>query len=108
MPEKTLFYKDLPANHVKVEKERLSMLFCTNMDGSEKLKPILIGKSKNPRCFKGINTANLPVYYRNNTKAWMTDEIFREWLIKIDKQFKSENRKVILFLDNFSGHCDTS
>jgi hypothetical protein len=37
----------------------------------------------------------------------MTNAIFREWLIKIDKQFKSENRKVILFLDNFSGHCDT-
>jgi hypothetical protein len=31
-PEKTLYYKQLPANHVKTEKERLSMLFCANME----------------------------------------------------------------------------
>jgi hypothetical protein len=108
MPDKTLFYKNLPANHVAVEKERLTLLFCANMSGSEKLKPVLIGKSANPRCFKLINKANLPVYYRNNKSAWMTDDIFREWLSKIDRQFKSENRKVLLFLDNFSGHCDAS
>ncbi len=109
-PEKTLYYKQLPANHVKTEKERLSMLFCANMDGSEKLKPVLIGKAANPRCFKAnnVNKANLPVYYRSNQSAWMTDEIFREWLTKIDHQFKAQNRKILLFLDNFSGHCDAT
>ena len=40
-PDKTLYYKNLAANHVKVEKERLSLLLCANMDGSEKLKPVL-------------------------------------------------------------------
>ena len=106
MPNKTMFYKNLPANHVKVDKERLSVLFCANMSGTEKLKPIVIGKSENPRCLKDINKANLPVEYRHNTRAWMTDCIFREWLLKIDKYFKSLDRNVLLFLDNFSGHCN--
>jgi hypothetical protein len=55
-----------------------------------------------------INKANLPVYYLNNASAWMTDDIFREWLTKIDNQFKTEKRKILLFLDNFSGHSDVT
>ena len=106
MPNKTLIYKNLPANHVKVNKERLSLLFCANMSGTEKLKPVVIGYFENPRCLKALNKANLPVIYRNNSRAWMTEYIFREWLVKIDHYFKSLDRKVLLFLDNFSGHCD--
>ena len=97
-------YKGLACNSVKIMKERVSLLLTANWDGSEKLKPVVIGQSAKPRCFKSLNTANLPVYYRNNTKAWMNETIFKEWLLKLDKRFKSQNRKIILFLDNFSGH----
>ncbi|GFX11738.1 uncharacterized protein TNCV_4340831 [Trichonephila clavipes] len=45
------------------------------MDGSEKITPLVIGK---PRCFKGINS--FPTKYRSNKKAWMTTELFNEWL----------------------------
>jgi len=48
--------------------------------GDEKRKLLAIGKSKNPRCFKGIK--NLPVDYTANSNAWMTKEIFTEWLTK--------------------------
>ena len=106
MPNKTMIYKNMQANHVKVNKERLSLLLCANMSGTEKLKPVVIGQSKNPRCLKDLNKANLPVVYRNNSRAWMTDDIFREWLTKIDLYFKSLDRKILLFLDNFSGHCN--
>ena len=34
----------------------------------------------------------------------MNATIFREWLIKLDKQMKSQDRKILLFLDNFGGH----
>ena len=34
----------------------------------------------------------------------MTSEIFIEWLDKLNSKFKSENRKILLYLDNFSGH----
>ncbi|GFV15453.1 hypothetical protein TNCV_4834791 [Trichonephila clavipes] len=44
------------------------------MDGSEKITPLVIGKSAKPRCFKGINS--FPTKYRSNKKAWMTTELF--------------------------------
>ncbi|GFW02864.1 uncharacterized protein TNCV_3732641 [Trichonephila clavipes] len=37
------------------------------MDGSEKITPLIIGKSAKPRCFKGINS--FPTNYRSNKKA---------------------------------------
>ena len=107
LPNKTLYFSGVPCNSIKQIKERLSLLLAANWSGSEKLMPLVIGKSKNPRCFKQINKTNLPVLYRNNNKAWMNAVIFKEWLIKLDKKFKNENRKIIMFLDNFSGHHDT-
>ena len=94
----------MSANSVKSEKERLILLFCANADGSEKLKPVCIGKSANPRCFKTVNKANHPVYYRHNVKAWITEQIFRERLQRLDSEFRSQNRRILLLLDNFSGH----
>lgn len=74
------------------------------MDGSDKLKPLLIGKSANPRCFKHVNRTTLPSYYRNNSTAWMTSKIFADWLDIDNKKFRTEKRFIILFMDNFSGH----
>ncbi|GFV14931.1 uncharacterized protein TNCV_3642931 [Trichonephila clavipes] len=50
------------------------------MDGSEKITPLVIGKSAKPRCFKGINS--FPTKYRSNKKAWMTTELFNECCFK--------------------------
>jgi hypothetical protein len=41
------------------------------------LPMFVIGKSKNPRCFK--NVKSLPTEYVANKKAWMTSEIFINW-----------------------------
>ena len=37
----------------------------------------------------------------------MTAELFNSWLISLNKKFKSENRHVLLFLDNASSHPHT-
>lgn len=72
------------------------------MDGSEKLPLFMIGKSANPRCFK--NVKSIPVEYKSNKKAWMTGELFEDWLLKLDKTYRKQNRKIILFIDNCSAH----
>ena len=74
------------------------------MSVTKKLTLLVIGKSAKPRCFKRVNVSNLGIYYRFNKKAWMTAQIFREWLLKIDKIFLKQGRKILLFVDNFSGH----
>jgi len=103
-PAKTMIYKDMDANKVKQCKERLTLMLTANMDGSEKLKPLIIGKSASPRCFQGMNRANLPGYYRSNANGWMTGKIFKEWVTNLDRTMKAQKRHIILFVDNFSGH----
>jgi hypothetical protein len=73
----------------KINKERLSVTLCCNGDGSHKLKPLVIGRSAKPRCFKNVKLENLGVMYRYNKKAWMTAIIFQEWLHHFDRQGKS-------------------
>src|SRR5437868_4977465 len=82
----------------KQSKERITVAVCCNGDGSHKLPLWIIGKYANPRCFKNINHANLGCKYRNNAKAWMTQNIFLEWLKDFDRHMA--NRKVLLVLDN--------
>ena len=67
----------------------------------EKYQPLIIGKSAKPRCFK---PESLSVMYRNNKKAWMNSYLFEEWLKKLNKKMKSQNRNILLFIDNAPSH----
>ncbi|CAF4450927.1 unnamed protein product, partial [Rotaria magnacalcarata] len=58
----------------KKSKERLTVLLCSNLTGTVKLKPVVIGKSQRPRCFKNITTSKLPVIWLSNRTAWMTSQ----------------------------------
>ena len=69
----------------------------------EKLTPLVIGRSANPRCFRGV-TACLPVTYAANKKAWMTSDLFQSWLNTVNINMKRENRSILLFVDNCSAH----
>ncbi|KII69938.1 hypothetical protein RF11_15722 [Thelohanellus kitauei] len=59
IPEGTLSFKNSETAACKMAKEGAILLFACIMDWSEKLKPLNIGKSKNPRYFKNVKT--LPV-----------------------------------------------
>ncbi|XP_025407157.1 tigger transposable element-derived protein 6-like, partial [Sipha flava] len=102
MPDKTLTFKNEKCSGGKHSKERLTLLLAVNMTGTDKLKPLIIGKSKNPRCFAGVKS--FPVNYTANKKAWMTSELFAEWLLRIDKQMKIQKLKILLFIDNCPAH----
>lgn len=102
LPTRTLEMKGEPCHGVKKSKDRLTLLLCTNSDGSEKLTPFVIGKYKKPRCFKNIKT--LPLPYEANKKAWMTGSLFTDWLKKLDKKMTLEKRKILLFMDQCPSH----
>lgn len=102
LPGKTMAFKNDKCQNGKYSKDRITLMVCTNMSGSEKLKPLIIGRSKKPRCFKKIKS--LPVHYENNIKAWMNCNLFEKWIMELDKRFTQEKRKVLLFVDNCSAH----
>ena len=62
--ESGLFFKILPEYTLNVSserahgnvkpKDRITVLFCCNADGSHKIVPYVIGSAKQPRCFSGI------------------------------------------------------
>lgn len=101
-PDRSLSTRTLPGR--KKDKARISILFACNSDGSERLPLWIIGKSKKPRPFTQahIEPQSLGIQWRHNGKAWMTGEIFKEWLREFDKQMAGRN--VILLMDNFSAH----
>ena len=82
------------------------MLLTTNATGTRKLKPIVIGKSVNPRCFKNVNMSLLPVIYKSTPKAWMRSDIFEDWLRNLDNQFRRERKHILLLIDNAPSHVD--
>jgi hypothetical protein len=65
-----------------------------NLDGTEKLPLLVKGKSKQSRCFR--NTKLLPCTYCHNKAAWMTCQIFQEFLVSLDRRMASKSRKIPL------------
>lgn len=120
--ETGMFYKMLPtktyvAAHEKsapgrkIQRERITILFCSNSDGSHKIKPLAIGKAAKPRCFKDFEN---PLDYNFSKSAWMTAAIFKQWFhhsfVKQVKQFSLQHSlpaKAMLIVDNCTAHIST-
>lgn len=86
------------------DKDRVTLVPCTNATGSHQLDLWIVGKTKNP-CGPGRRSAtvvNLPVHWRGNGNAWMTSKIFYDWLLWFDGQMN--NRKVLLLMDRSVAH----
>lgn len=104
MPDKTMKFKGEKCVGGKLSKERLTVLVAANMTGSEKVKLVVIGKAKQPRCFK--NVKSLPVEYENNRKAWMTSALFEKIITRWDNKLIRQKKKILLLLDNCPAHPD--
>lgn len=109
--ETGIFYKLIPSKSIckevrsgyKLLKDRVSVLFCVNMTGSIKRKPLVIGKFSNPRCFKGFDPNSI-VQYKSSTRAWMTSKIFNNWLLSWDMELSKKGNKILLVIDNCPAH----
>ncbi|XP_066152183.1 jerky protein homolog-like [Euwallacea fornicatus] len=67
LPDKTLVHSnEAMAPGRKSRKERITFLACTNGDGTQKLRLLVIGKAKNPRPYKN---KTLPVEYVSSSNA---------------------------------------
>lgn len=82
--------------------ERLTVLLCSNSDGSEKLQPVVIGKSEHPTSIENINVFRCT--YVNHKHAWMTYELFTNWVKALDEEMSRKKRKILLFVDDSPAH----
>ena len=109
LPEKGLPEKKSQARGGKKSKTRLTITFFVNAAGEKAIKPLVVYRSKKPRCFKNIKSLLRPrgIYYYSNPKAWMTTEIITSVLGKINQQMRVAKRKIILFMDNAPCHPES-
>ena len=89
-----------------MSKERLTLLLGASMDGSDKIDPLIIGKSARPQCFR--MTGIIPLPYQSNSTAWMTGAIWQQWIKGFNSRMKQLDKKVILFIDNCPGHPEVN
>jgi hypothetical protein len=109
LPKKTFVYREesnVPGR--KIAKDRITFMPCSNVIGTHKLNLFVISKAKNPRAFKNLN---LPVDYKNQSKAWMIKSVFSEWFhgtfIPSVKKFNKKHnlsKNALFILNNCPEH----
>lgn len=116
-PNKTYLAMGNSLSGSTLHKKRITIFLGCNLDGSDKVKPLVIGHAKTPQCFRKLSVRSkkiktkdmtsqlsLPVDYVANSKAWMTSKIFTTYMKTLNLQMKRRKKKILLILDNFSGH----
>ena len=104
LPEKGFAEKGKVCKGGNKSKLRLTIAFFVNACGEKEFMPVVIWKSKNPRCFKRVDFTHLPVLYFNQPKAWMTSDIMQSILTKLNAQMKAQSRNILLFIDGAGCH----
>jgi hypothetical protein len=99
-PNSTQTFKKTPKSALalgKASKKRITVLIGASATG-EKLPLSIIGKSERPRCFGKLRV--LPCDYNHNRRAWMTRQIWRTIIEKLERKMRREKRKIAVIVDN--------
>ena len=96
LPDKGLGQMKAECKGGKKSKHRVTIAFFVNAAGESESLPVVIWKSQNPRCFKGVKKESLPVRYYSQPKSWMTGDILHDILRSLNCKLKSNIR--VLFL----------
>lgn len=118
-PEKVL-RRGIGKGSTRSVKEKLTLLLAVNADGSERLDPLFIGKTRHaPSELPGTastkkkqqqHTAdgNAAIEFNYNysysEKTWMNAILFQKWLNTLNSQMKIENRHILLLIDDAPSH----
>lgn len=121
--ETGLFYKIRPKKTMvlpsekrapgrKIDKQRVTAQVCCNATGDNKIRLMVIGRSRKPRCFAGFDV-NDYVYYKSNKTAWMTRELFESWFreeyVPSVRSYSNKmgiDSKALLIIDNAPCHLE--
>ncbi len=103
LPDRGFGKKSKECKGGKKSKQRITIAFFVTASGSKE-KPIVIWRSKTPRCLQQFDKSLLPVTYFNQKNAWMTGDILEEILSKLNRRLSVANRSILLLMDNAGSH----
>jgi len=86
----------------KISKDRVIFMPCANSTSTHKLQLMVVREAKHPRTFKKVSS--LPVVYKNQTKGWVTREVFLDWFNEHFIPKQNLPVKALLILDNAPKH----
>lgn len=97
-----------PPPSLKIAKERIYVLACSNADGSDKRKLMMTRSALKPRAFKKKAGAEHVFDHHAHQYAWMTCHLFFDWLRRFDGQTRNiKTQKMLLLVENCSAHGTT-
>ncbi|CAI5493569.1 unnamed protein product [Closterium sp. Naga37s-1] len=102
LPRRTYSNGRIPGR--KVSKDRLTVAFLVNADGSHMFRPLVISKAKRPHDFRPDYDPEALCYWQHNAKGWMTSPLFTHFISQLNSAMYAEGRKVVVLLDNASSH----
>lgn len=126
--DETFLAYNLPIDYAQYETSRIqkrievvTVMLCANLEGNEKLDPLVIGKYENYNSFRNyfphepadsISQSMLgekmarkfSLTYHSNRKSWLTSNLFHDWLVWWDKRLVVDNRKIWIILDDSCSH----
>ncbi|EDO18449.1 hypothetical protein Kpol_1032p43 [Vanderwaltozyma polyspora DSM 70294] len=126
--DETCLAYDLPLDYAQYDTndtpnkiDVATVMLCSNLDGSEKLNPLVIGKYDSYISFRNyfpdqptdrVSEALLGqkmamkfnISFHSNRKAWLTSSLFHDWLVSWDKRLVADNRKIWIVLDDSVSH----
>lgn len=96
----------------KLDKQRVTVQVCCNATGDNKIRLMVIGRSKKPRCFSGFNVESF-VHYKSNKTSWMTKDLLESWFneefVPSVRTYSSKmgiEPKALLVMDNAPCHLE--
>ena len=96
LPEYT--FVTLPKSGFKVSKKRFTVCLTVNATGTEKLEPLIIGKAKQPRCFKKKTARQLGfTSYYNSRSGWMNGMKFELFLGDWNERLRQQGNRKYFF-----------
>lgn len=100
--ERTIARKGISGR--KNVKKRFTVVVTSNADGSTRTPLFFIGTAQRPRCFGRNFASDLGLHYESAPKGWMTTSVFVRWAEHFNEKMRSQDRHVLLLLDNASSH----
>lgn len=81
-PKKKLSFKGDPCNGGNNSKDRMTVLLACSVSGTDKLPPLVNGKSKRAHCFK--NVKKLPTKYGAKRNGWVAEAVSADSIRALD------------------------